>query len=272
MNRTMVWLVILAAVLGAVAGYIVQSRRHGEPQQQTIATPMPAPQQEQPAADNEPLTRFPVPQSTPAENAPEEPLPTLQDSDPALLNALGRLFDPNRLGELFIVKDMINRFVVTIDNLPRAKLPLRLLPTLPVPGKFMAIEKGVGQAEINPANYRRYAGYVKFFADMDSEKVAAVYFHFYPLIQQAYQDLGYKSAYFNDRLIAAIDDLLATPEVTDPVQLVQPSVFYKYADPRLESLSSGQKILLRIGNDNAAKIKAKLRELREALTKRNVNR
>jgi hypothetical protein len=56
------------------------------------------------------------------------------------------------------------------------------------------------------------------------------------------------------------------------VQLVQPSVFYKYADPRLESLSSGQKILLRIGNDNAAKIKAKLRELREALTKRNVNR
>jgi hypothetical protein len=127
-------------------------------------------------------------------------------------------------------------------------------------------------SEINPDNYKRYAGYVKFFEEMDSRKVAAVYFHFYPLIQQAYRELGYKSAYFNDRLVAAIDDLLAAPAVTDPVPLVQPSVFYKYADPRLEALSSGQKILIRIGNDNAIKIKAKLRELREVLTKRDSDR
>jgi len=269
MNRTTVWLMIAAIVLGAAAGFFFQSRRH----QEAPVLPAAAPKQEEPpAADNEPLTRFPVPPSATAESEPAEPLPAMQESDPALLEALGRLVDPNRLGELFVVKDMINRFVVTVDNLPRAKLPLRTLPTLPVPGKFLVIDKGIGKAEIAPDNYRRYTRYTAFFDALDSRGIAAVYFHFYPLIQQAYQDLGYKSAYFNDRLIAAIDDLLAAPDVTDPVPLMQPSVLYKYADPQLEALSSGQKIMIRIGHDNAAKVKAKLRELREVLTNRDINR
>jgi hypothetical protein len=69
-------------------------------------------------------------------------------------------------------------------------------------------------------------------------------------------------------VVAAIDDLLAAPEVHDPVRLVQPSVFYKYADARLENLSAGQRLMIRIGSENAARIKAKLRGLRDALTKR----
>jgi len=48
---------------------------------------------------------------------------------------------------------------------------------------------------------------------------------------------------------------------------VQPKVFYVYADPKLEALSAGQKILLRMGSANAEQIKAKLREIRQALTR-----
>ena len=44
---------------------------------------------------------------------------------------------------------------------------------------------------------------------------------------------------------------------------------YQYADPKLEALSSGQKLLLRIGPDNEATIKAKLRELRAAVAKQH---
>jgi len=62
-----------------------------------------------------------------------------------------------------------------------------------------------------------------------------------------------------------IDHLLQTPDVTQPVKLVQPSVTYKYADPKLESLSSGQKLLIRMGPQNESAVKAKLRELRDAL-------
>jgi hypothetical protein len=90
--------------------------------------------------------------------------------------------------------------------------------------------------------------------------------HYYPLFQQAYRELGYPDGYFNDRLVVVIDHLLQTPDVTQPVALTQPNVMYEYADPALESRSAGQKLLLRSGPENETAIKAKLREIRAALT------
>ena len=48
------------------------------------------------------------------------------------------------------------------------------------------------------------------------QQVASLYLHFYPLFQQAYQSLGYPNGYFNDRLVATIDNLLAAPDVSGP--------------------------------------------------------
>jgi hypothetical protein len=48
--------------------------------------------------------------------------------------------------------------------------------------------------------------------------------------------------------------------------VVQPRVLHQFADPRLEALSAGRKIMVRMGSDNAALAKAKLREVRRALT------
>jgi hypothetical protein len=45
-------------------------------------------------------------------------------------------------------------------------------------------------------------------------------------------------------------------------------VLYQFADPELEGLSAGQKIMLRMGAENAAKVKAKLREIRRELSAR----
>jgi hypothetical protein len=42
-------------------------------------------------------------------------------------------------------------------------------------------------------------------------------------------------------------------------------VQYEYADPKLEALTAGQKVLVRMGPDNARAVKTKLRELRSAL-------
>ena len=62
--------------------------------------------------------------------------------------------------------------------------------------------------------------------------------------------------------------MLAAPEVQGPVKLTRPKVFYQFADPELEALPAGQKILIRIGAGNATKVKAKLREIRSELTTR----
>jgi hypothetical protein len=42
-------------------------------------------------------------------------------------------------------------------------------------------------------------------------------------------------------------------------------VLYKYADERLEKLSAGQKLMIRMGVDNATVIKGKLREIQAEL-------
>jgi hypothetical protein len=102
----------------------------------------------------------------------------------------------------------------------------------------------------------------------DTTVLANTYFRLYPLFQQAYEDLGYPGQYFNDRLVEVIDDMLKAPEIPGPIQLTQPKVFYEYADPKLESLSAGQKLLIRMGPANEAIMKAKLRELRRNLVNR----
>ena len=101
---------------------------------------------------------------------------------------------------------------------------------------------------------------------LDTQQVLAVYKVLYPLFQRAYQGLGYPDAYFNDRLVEVIDHLLTTPPVSGPVYLVQPKALYLYADPALEELSAGRKILLRCGPENATQIKTMLHEYRRQLT------
>jgi hypothetical protein len=100
----------------------------------------------------------------------------------------------------------------------------------------------------------------------------------YPLFQQSYQELGYPRGYFNDRLVEVIDQLLATPEpvgplavhlteVKGPITSDRPWVRYEFADPALQALPAGSKMLLRMGPDNARRLKAKLAELRAAITR-----
>jgi hypothetical protein len=96
--------------------------------------------------------------------------------------------------------------------------------------------------------------------------------YLYPLFQQAFVELGYPDGYFNDRLIEVIDHLLEAPEPKGPVKLVSPKVLYEFADPELERLSSGQKMMIRVGPENEARLKAKLREIRAAVAAQSQNK
>ena len=82
--------------------------------------------------------------------------------------------------------------------------------------------------------------------------------------------------YFNDRLVEVIDLLLATPEPAEPPRLrltevkgpiapERPWVRYEFADPRLQSLAAGQKILVRMGLANERRVKAWLTAFRAEL-------
>ena len=203
---------------------------------------------------------------TPAVTQPEAtPLPELADSDPTTQEALGGVFG-RALDPFLVPKNIIRHTVVTIDNLPRKKTAVQMWPVKPIGGELTTSGNG-DEVTLTAANSARYEPLMKIVQSTDTAQLVAMYKQFYPLFQQAYVDLGYPEGYFNDRLVEVIDHLLATPDITGPVLLRRPSVNYEFVDPELENRSAGQKMMIRLGPQNAAVVKAKLRELRKAIAK-----
>ena len=194
----------------------------------------------------------------------DQTLPELKASDRAMEQILSHLFSDQNLDRFFILEHFIERAVVMIDNLPKKELPRSHRPIKPIQGKFLA--KGDREVlAIDPANYERYVPLFNSLLRLDPDEVIAVYKRLYPLFQQAYERLGYPDAYFNDRLIEVVDHLLEAPALKDPIPLKQPKALYLFADPEIEALSAGQKILIRIGPENALKLKTTLQEYRRKL-------
>jgi hypothetical protein len=246
-------LVVGAGLAAVVAGLGVWMWSGNEPTE-------PAPEPKPLVAPPEPAIQNQVPETT----ATTMPLPELENSDPELKVSATSLFGASAVEQWLIPDEIVRRFVVTVDNLPRKKYAERQKPIKAVPGRF-AVDGPEEARVISADNSARYAPLVQIVQSLNMQTVAAEYFRLYPLFQASYKDLGYPDGYFNDRLIAAIDDLLAAPNVTGPIKLTQPNVMYEYADPQLESLSAGQKAMIRMGAANAAVVKAKLRELRAAV-------
>ena len=241
MNRQLIAGLIVAAALLAGGGYYYW--------QQRADAPAPAPVAAGPHIDNPLAPTAPV------------PLPTLADSDDPFGADVATLFHSATLPELFYPTHLARRVVATVDNLPREQVAATVRLMRPPEGA-LAVRGEEPSLSLAPENSARYAKYLELLAGVDSHQAVAVYRKFYPLLQQAYDELGYPGHYFNDRVVEVIDHLLASPEVADPVPLIHPSVMYKFADPRIETRSAGQKAMIRIGRDNAAAVKTKLREIR----------
>lgn len=147
------------------------------------------------------------------------------------------------------------------------RLPLHARVIRATPGAFAVARRG-DTIVVDPANARRYEPFVAWLESLDTKRAVGVYVAHYPLFQGEYRAQGSPGRYFNDRVVAAIDHLLATPEPEGPLELEQPTVQFRYADPDLESLSAGQKALLRMGPAHAARVKAKLRAVRAEIAGR----
>lgn len=243
----------LAAFLGA-AYYAYQRSQN---------TPAAPPAAAQRSSGSEAVVAHPLP---PPASARTTPLPPLAESDTAVRESLAELFGRDVAARAFVQENLVRRIVATVDNLPRGKVAVDMRPVVPTGGSFR-VAGPENRVLLDPRNFERYAPAVAAMRALDARRLAATYTSLYPLFQQAYQDLGYPAGYFNDRLVAVIDHLLATPEVREPIALVQPRVFYEFADPALEARSAGQKLLIRMGPQNASVVKAKLRELRAEVTR-----
>jgi Protein of unknown function (DUF3014) len=204
-----------------------------------------------------------------AEPAIKNPIVTPDDIDPNLsaTEQVATLIGTPRFEALFVPDDFVKKMVATVDSLARSDVAARMNPTKAPAGKF--VTAGEGDAVVlGAANFARYAPWIELVDSLDADATAALYKRLYPQFQAAYENLGNPDQYFNDRVVEVIDHLLSAPEAPATIALVRPNVYYEFADPALEDQSAGRKLLLRMGPGNAARVKAKLTEIRGRIAAR----
>ena len=232
----------------------------------------PAPQIAQaeslPPATHASAPQYPMPELA-AKDKPRT-LPPVDKSDGPIQEALMGAFKADGLPGFINMQDYVRRLVITVDNLPRELVPSQMNMVQRIPG-LLEVEGSSDVITLSERNFSRYNAFVSFASSLDPRLMVGLYLRFYPLLDQTYKEIGHPSGRFHDRMIVAIDDLLAAPAPSGPIELVQPKILYRFVDPELQKLSAGQKIMVRVGPENARELKQVLRRLRRELLGQPVN-
>ena len=253
--------VIILIVFGVV-GWTYRDQLFGSPESESV----PVVEPETPVEPDEPTgPQHPMPElQSDTMTGDLVELPPLDDSDAYFLLEIRSAFG-TRIESLLLRDGVIDRLVTTVDSLPRKELPEKIRPVGRIQIAFAADAADDGTMVLGPSSYERYDGLIAQLYYANTDIAFDTYQRFYPLFQQAYERLGYPDAYFNDRLVEVIDHLIAAPIPAGPIALTRQNVLYEFADPDLEALSSGQKLLLRIGPANTATLKRVLKKFRSRL-------
>ncbi len=248
-GRVLVLLLVLAAA-GGIAWYLLAGKQQ----------PAPAPE-----------ATTPAPAAPPPEAAApvaEEPLelPPLSSSDEAVRRLVAGLSSQPALAAWLASDDLVERFVVTVDNVAVGTVPQKEIAPLAPQGSFRATSAEGEPARVDPASWKRYDPAAAVVASLDPRGTVSLYRRLRPLVDAAaLERLGYGAEVFDQRLRRAILHLLATPVPAERPALVRANLSYHYADPRLEGLSAAQKQLVRMGPENQRRVQAELREIAREL-------
>lgn len=217
----------------------------------------------EPEPEEEPETVYDEPEPE-VESIPEPESVPLDISDAAVKTAIIALSQMPALAEILIDDDLLRRFVVFTNNLAEQELTDNHHFLRPPKGQFRIYHQA-GKEWIDAASYKRYSAYAEALDSIQTSNLINLYQKYKPALDEIYLQVGNPDTAFDERLLDAINHLLDTPEIPVPVEVYSDSVMYKYRNERIESLSDAQKQLLRTGPENMRQIKAKLREIKEAL-------
>lgn len=180
-------------------------------------------------------------------------LPQLDRSDTDVISHLLEVSDGGFQSWL-IQEHLIRKFVRAVNALEEGKLVSQYRPFAAPETSFSALQSGESW-RIQPENYQRYTPYLESLEQVGPEGLAQLYQHYFPLLQQAYEELGVDKGNFKDVTVRALTRISKTPIPPADAPLARPSVTYKFATPELEQRSAVEKLLFRLGPDNSARLK-----------------
>lgn len=236
--------------------------RPAEPvQRETVSDPLPT------VTDPLPVER-PQVADTPAPEVIEEvvELPGLNMSDAFVLARLGALETGATLMNIVASEELVRKFVVFVDNVAEGNLPQLEYPVNRLPQAMAVRELDENLFEMQTVSYQRYTPVIDALTAVNPDQAVAIYRMLRPLFQEAYAELGYPNRNFDETVLRAINEVTNARTAEGPFQLIKPKVMYIYADAEIESMSPVEKQLLRMGPQNAEKLKAILAQYGERIS------
>lgn len=206
----------------------------------------------------------PEPQPEPALLSKPPELPGLDNSDDFIRERLLLINSKKEFSNWVKADDLIRRSASYLDGLSNGVMLSKVFPLTPPEGKF-AIHKSDGSIWLNAGNYERYNSTINAIANTDMASIAKMFHFSRPLLEAAFSEMGYNPRQMDGIILQAIDVILATPIIVEPIKLTRESVVYKFADPALEALPPLQKQLLRTGPNHTKHLQKQAYALQQAL-------
>ncbi|MEZ5332396.1 MAG: DUF3014 domain-containing protein [Thermoanaerobaculia bacterium] len=159
-----------------------------------------------------PVAAAPAPPETEAEEpTPEEvAVPPLDETDPWLREVIQQLSGHPALAQWLATDDLVQRFVVLVDNVADGVSPAQQVPFVRPKETFVVRTAGDG-TYVDAATYERFATLAAVVDSLHVDGTADLYRRLKPRSEEAFDQLGYPDRTFEGTPERAIRRVLAVP-------------------------------------------------------------
>jgi hypothetical protein len=264
-NKSSPFIVLIVALLVTAGGWYLYTQSQNGEEAETVAVIPPPPPELPPIEAAPDIPVPPTPILTETEEAIEIiELPALDDSDAFARELILKANGSDEIALWAQTDSIIQKSAALIDGMSKGVMLKKILPIQPPAEKFMVSAED-GLLWMDERGFQRYDDLVGTVTSIEPDTMATIFHTLRPLLEQALAQLGLPAETLDNRLITALDLILAAPDISGPIALKQESVYYQFQDPELESLPGTQKQMLRIGPQNRAAIKQYVKKVRTAL-------
>ncbi len=190
-------------------------------------------------------------------------LPPLSESDVAFRQdvlSLSSGFSP-----WLNTENIIKLWVVAANDFSQNLRPYKHFRHFKLTQPFQ-VETNDSGIYITEQGYQRYNVLASAVHAVNVESALNLYEKYRPLLQQVFATFDYPEQYkLEDVIKKAASSILQAPLLDGKVRVIKPTVYYKFAEQKLEALSPVQKQMIRMGPENTRIIQAKLRKFIEGL-------
>ncbi len=261
-------IIIALVVVGlAIVGFIIYSVTSTDPEPQVVSQPIAIPEPEPVVVEAEPETEIelePVivdPVEIQEEAGLAFVLPLLDDSDQLIRDGAVSLTRHEGVNVWLSPNELIRKFVAFVDGVANGQVVKEPVRILTPEGPFLVRQISDEVYLLDNVSYKRFNFFTTVVVSLDARRAAEFFLLVKPMLQEAYDELGYPNKKFDDVVFQAIGRLLETPVINEPIRLVRPVVMYRFENKKLESLSAAQKQLIRMGPGNTRRLQVKLSEI-----------